>query len=69
MTELYVCTFLAGVAVGCTASAVVVRRARSGVRMMRGRLLRATERHDLSKQVIARMVDEEAKGRRLPVVA
>ena len=67
--ELVMCAFLAGVAVGCMASAVVVRRARAEVSKMRGRWLRATERHDHSKIVIARMVDEEAKGRRLPVVA
>ncbi len=70
MMELYVCAFLAGLVAGIGFTVgVALDPLRKRCRLMTTRWLRAKERHDLAKVVLARMIDEEAKDHRASVVA
>lgn len=70
MIEMYACAFLIGCATGAGfAIGVALDPLRQRCRLMTDRWLRAKERHDLAKLVLARMIDEEAKDRRASAVA
>lgn len=60
---------LVGFAVAWTIQQARVARLQARCARVTRRWTRAVERHDLSKQVIARMVDQEAKDHRQSVVA
>ncbi len=60
---------LLGILIGWSINAARVRWLTKQRAVLCRRLARAAERHDHAKQVIAHMVDEEAKARRAAAVA